>query len=116
MFEHYYNIIKGRLYANHLSGVKASLYDTEQTQGRVYAPRSRPFLAGLSMRQVAILLSGVKASLYVNEHKGEFMCREHASVIALINAPKIERLRMLSSTHNNAQHKSRISFAHAQLR
>ena len=34
----YYNIIKGRLYANHimsLSGVKASLYDTKQTQGRV---------------------------------------------------------------------------------
>ena len=53
VFEHYYNIIKGRLYANHLSGVKASLYDTEQTQGRVYAPRSRPFLAGLSMRKVS---------------------------------------------------------------
>ena len=53
VFEHYYNIIKGRLYANHLSGVKASLYDTEQTQGRVYALRSRPFLAGLSMRKVS---------------------------------------------------------------
>ena len=33
VFEHYYNIIKGRLYANHMSGVKASLYDTKQTQG-----------------------------------------------------------------------------------
>ena len=42
VFEHYYNIIKGRLYANHLSGVKASLYEPEQTQGRVYAPRPNP--------------------------------------------------------------------------
>ena len=59
------NIIKGRLYANHMSGVKASLYDNKQTQGRVYALRSRPFLAGLSMRK--ILLSGVKASLFDTE-------------------------------------------------
>ena len=28
-----------------------------------------------------ILLSSVKTS-YVNEHKGEFVCREHASVIS----------------------------------
>ena len=43
VFEHYYNniIIKGRLYAKHMSGVKASLYDTKQTQGRVYVPRTR---------------------------------------------------------------------------
>ena len=34
-----------------LSGVKASLYDTEQTQGRVYAPQTRPFLEGLSMSE-----------------------------------------------------------------
>ena len=63
------------------SGVKASLYDTEQTQGRVYAPRSPAVLSGAEHAQ-SILLSGVKASLYVNEHKGEFMCREHASVIS----------------------------------
>ena len=41
VFEHYYKIIKGRLYANHMSCVKASLYDTKQTQGRVYVPRTR---------------------------------------------------------------------------
>ena len=29
-----------------------------------------------------ILLSSVKSSLYVNEHKDEFMCREHASIIS----------------------------------
>ena len=50
-----------------MSGVKASLYDNKQTQGRVYAPRSRSFLVGLSMRKVAILLSGIKASLYDTE-------------------------------------------------
>ena len=33
VFEHYYSIIKGRLYADHLSGVNASLYDIKQTQG-----------------------------------------------------------------------------------
>ena len=32
VFEHYYNK-KGRLYANHMSGVIASLYDPKQTQG-----------------------------------------------------------------------------------
>ena len=29
-----------------------------------------------------ILLNSVKASLYDNKHKGEFMCREHASAIS----------------------------------
>ena len=41
VFKHYYHIIKGRLYADHMSGVKACLYDNVQTQGRGYEPRTR---------------------------------------------------------------------------
>ena len=50
VFEHYYNIIKGKLYANHMSGVKASLYDTKRTQGRANSRLLRRW-AGLILRK-----------------------------------------------------------------
>ena len=51
VLEHYYNIIKGRLYANHMSDIKASLYDT--TRSSLCAANSRLLMrwAELSMRK-----------------------------------------------------------------
>ena len=45
-----------------MSGVKASLYVTKQTQGQVYVPQTRSQL--LIEYAQRILMSGIKASLY----------------------------------------------------
>ena len=62
VFEHYYIIIKGRLYANHMSGIKASLNKhKDELLCRELAALNA--MGGAEHAQ-RILLSGVKASLY----------------------------------------------------
>jgi N-acetylmuramic acid 6-phosphate (MurNAc-6-P) etherase len=70
-------IIKGRLYANHMSGVKASLYDSTDTRVSLcmHAPRIRR-----SKSVGGAEVSGVKASLYDSTDTRVSLCAANSQL------------------------------------